>query len=59
MQIKVNSFVSTLHIGKTLTSTTIGILLMWADQYLKNTLQLKFQNNVKLTHFLAETFNKC
>jgi hypothetical protein len=58
-QTKVNSLTSTMHIGRTLTFTTLGmklyILLMWGDQYFKNTLQLKFRNNVKLTHVLAET----
>jgi hypothetical protein len=33
----------------------INISLMWVDQYLKNTLQLKFWNNVKLAQVLGET----
>jgi hypothetical protein len=28
---------------------------MWADRYLKNTLQLKFRNNVQLKRVLRET----
>jgi hypothetical protein len=28
---------------------------MWADRYLRNTLQLKFRNSVELAHVLAET----
>jgi hypothetical protein len=35
----------------------INISLMWAEQYLENTLQIKFQNNVELACILAETFN--
>jgi hypothetical protein len=32
-----------------------NILLMWAGQYLKNTLQLKFRNNDELARVLEET----
>jgi hypothetical protein len=35
-----------------------SILLMWADQYLRNALQLKFWNSVKLTHVLLETLER-
>jgi len=32
---------------------------MWEEQYLQNTLQLKFQNNGELTRVVAETFKIC
>jgi hypothetical protein len=32
---------------------------MWADRYLRNTLQLKFGNNVDLARVLAETLKIC
>jgi hypothetical protein len=35
----------------------INISLMWADRYLKNTLQLKFPNNFELARVLASGGN--